>query len=92
MKEETGLDIEVIGVIGIYSDPHHTIEFSDGEVRQQFNICFSARVTGGTLMVSSESSEVRFADPPAIKALPMHDTTRLRIAHFLEQRIAPYIG
>src|SRR5438093_13780789 len=35
VKEETGVDIEIVRLVGIYSDPHHVIEYSDGEIRQQ---------------------------------------------------------
>lgn len=30
VKEETGVDVEVTGLIGIYSDPNHVSAFSDG--------------------------------------------------------------
>src|SRR5919202_2816381 len=35
VKEETGLDVEPTGLVGIYSDPHHVIAYADAEVRQQ---------------------------------------------------------
>src|SRR5207253_8103307 len=31
-KEETGLDVEPTGLVGIYSDPGHVIAYADGEV------------------------------------------------------------
>ena len=36
-KEETGIDIDVLSLIGIYTNPQHVVEYSDGEVRQQFS-------------------------------------------------------
>ncbi len=39
VREETGLDVEITGLVGTYSDPRHIIAYSDGEVRRQFNIC-----------------------------------------------------
>lgn len=92
VKEETGLDVEITGLVGTYTDPRHVIEYSDGEVRRQFNICFTARVVGGTLAVSEESTELRFVAPEELDSLPMHHTQRLRIRHFLEHRAAPYLG
>src|SRR5882757_5822046 len=47
VKEETGLDVRITGLVGTYTDPRHVIAYTDGEVRRQFNICFTARVTGG---------------------------------------------
>ncbi|MFF4010594.1 NUDIX domain-containing protein [Streptomyces sp. NPDC001717] len=104
VKEETGLDVEITGLVGTYTDPKHIIEYSDGEVRRQFNVCFTARIIGGTLTVSDESTELRFVEPADLggladvsdpadpDALPMHHTQRLRIQHFLEHRPTPYLG
>jgi ADP-ribose pyrophosphatase YjhB (NUDIX family) len=92
VREETGLDVELTGVLGIYSDPRHVIAYADGEVRQEFNVTFTARPLGGEIAVSEESTAVRFVDPAEINALVMHDTVRLRIQHFLEGRERPYIG
>lgn len=92
VREESGLDVEITGLVGTYTDPLHVIAYSDGEVRQQFNICFAARVIGGSLRISDESTDLRFVAPKDIAALPMHHTQKLRIDHFLEQREAPYLG
>lgn len=35
-REETGIEVEVIGLVGIYSNPHHVMAYDDGEVRQLF--------------------------------------------------------
>jgi ADP-ribose pyrophosphatase YjhB (NUDIX family) len=92
VKEETGLDVEPAVVVGIYSNPKHVIEYADGEVRQQFSICFACRVVGGQMAVSDESSEVGFFTPAEIEAMPMHDSIRLRIRHYLEHRPEPVIA
>ncbi|MFC8897079.1 NUDIX hydrolase [Streptomyces cinereoruber] len=92
VKEETGLDVEVTGLVGTYTDPRHIIEYSDGEVRRQFNVCFRARIVGGELRISDESTELRFVDSAELNDLPMHHTQRLRISHYLENRSQPYLG
>ncbi|MFI8346265.1 NUDIX hydrolase [Streptomyces sp. NPDC085596] len=92
VKEETGLDVEVTGLVGTYTDPRHVIAYSDGEVRRQFNVCFRARLTGGELAVSDESTELRWVAADEIAALPMHHTQRLRLRHAFEQRVEPYLG
>ncbi|MFD9422438.1 MULTISPECIES: NUDIX hydrolase [unclassified Streptomyces] len=92
VKEETGLDVEITGLVGTYTDPRHVIAYSDGEVRRQFNVCFTARVVGGALAISEESTELRFVAREELDSLPMHHTQRLRIRHFLEHRAAPYLG
>ena len=92
VKEETGLDIEITGLLGIYSDPAHVIAYTDGEVRQEFNITYYGSVVGGTLAVSDESTDVRFIDSADFDRIPIHDTVRLRLRHHAEHRATPYLG
>ncbi|AUG81171.1 DNA mismatch repair protein MutT [Kitasatospora sp. MMS16-BH015] len=92
VKEETGLDVEITGLVGTYTDPRHIIAYSDGEVRRQFNVCFTARVVGGELAISDESTALRWVTPKELDGLPMHHTQRLRLQHFREARPTPYLG
>src|SRR3954471_14585046 len=41
VREETGLEVEITGIVGIYSDPKHVFAYADGEVRQEFSVCFA---------------------------------------------------
>ena len=90
-KEETGLDIEITGLLGIYTDPEHVIEYSDGEVRQEFAMYYGC-VTGGTIAVSDESTSVKFLSPTELESVPVHPTVRLRLQHHVEHRGKPYLG
>jgi len=92
VQEETGIDVEVTGVVGIYSNPNHVMAYDDGEVRQQCSICFTTRMLGGQLATSSETKEVQFVAPADLASLSIHPSMRLRIDHYLEHRSAPYIG
>jgi ADP-ribose pyrophosphatase YjhB (NUDIX family) len=61
VRQETGLEVQPSGLVGIYSDPGHVIAYANGEVRQEFSICFVARIVGGEVSVADEeSTEVRF--------------------------------
>ena len=90
--EETGLDIAVTGLVGIYTDPRHVIGYSDGEVRQQFNVCFRGQILGGVLTRSDESADLRFIDLDEIDQLPTHPTQRLRIEHYRIGDNIPHLG
>jgi len=92
VKEETGIDVEVIGMVGLYTNPNHVMAYDDGEVRQQCSICFSTRMVGGHLATSIETKEVRFVAPDQLDTLNIHPSMRLRIDHYLEDRTQPYIG
>jgi ADP-ribose pyrophosphatase YjhB (NUDIX family) len=92
VKEETGLDVEVVGLVGVYTNPRHVMAYDDGEVRQQFSLCFTTRLLGGTLRIDHESTDVAWTGPDELDALPMHPSMRLRIDHYLERREHPYLG
>lgn len=92
VKEETGYDVEVTGLVGTYTDPRHIIAYSDGEVRRQFNVCFTARPVAGDLRVSDESTEVRWVPPDELDQLRLHHTQQLRLQHYLQHRDRPYLG
>ena len=92
VKEETGIDVAVLGVVGIYTNPNHVMAYDDGEVRQQCSICFTTRLLGGQLATSSETSEVEWVAPDRMNRLNIHPSMRLRIDHYLERRSAPYVG
>lgn len=92
-REESGIECEVTGLVGIYTDPRHLILYtSNGEVRQEFSILLTARVTGGVLATSSETSEVRWVSAREIDNYPMDRSMRLRISHYLQGSGTPVIG
>lgn len=91
--EETGVECEITGLVGIYTDPKHVILYtSNGEVRQEFSILLTARATDGVPTPSSESSEVRWVPQGSLGGYPMDRSMRLRLGHFLEGRVGPYLG
>jgi ADP-ribose pyrophosphatase YjhB (NUDIX family) len=93
VTEETGLKVEPERLVGIYTNPRHVVAYDDGEVRQQFSICFACRIVGGQLLErADESLEVGFFSPEQIEAMTMHPSIRLRIAHHLEHRPQPVIA
>ena len=83
-KEETGIDCEIVDVVGIYTDPKHIILYtSNGEARQEFSILLRARATGGQPTPSSESTQVHWVGREQLAALQMHSSMRRRIDHYL---------
>lgn len=90
--EESGIEVDIVSLVGIYSNPRHVVEYSDGEVRQQFSVCFACRPAGGGLATSDESSEVGYFTPEEIGNMDIHPSIRLRIDHFQEGRASPVIA
>ncbi|MFJ4818588.1 NUDIX domain-containing protein [Streptomyces sp. NPDC088801] len=86
-REETGFDVEIIGIVGTYSNPRHVFAYDDGEVRQEFSICFLARPVSGRLAVSEESTDVRWFDPTEIDGLPMLASIRKRVTDWRDGKM-----
>jgi hypothetical protein len=59
------------------------MSYGDGEVRQEFSICFRGHVVGGGARTSSESSEVVWVEPGDLEGIQVHPSIRLRIDHAL---------
>jgi 8-oxo-dGTP pyrophosphatase MutT (NUDIX family) len=91
--EETGVDCEITGLSGIYTDPGHVLLYtSNGEVRQEFSIVLTARATGGRPTPSDETSEVRWVPRAELADYQMDLSMRQRVQHYTEHRAQPYIG
>src|SRR5262245_16909329 len=92
-REEGGIECEVTGLSGIYTDPGHVISYtSNGEVRQEFSIVLTARATGGRLAASAETSEARWVQRGEVAGYRMDASMRLRVGHVLEGRDRPHVG
>ncbi|MEU8288982.1 NUDIX domain-containing protein [Micromonospora sp. NPDC048905] len=90
-REETGVEIEVAGLVGVYSNPNHVVQYSDGEVRQQFSICFRGRYLSGDPTTSDESSSVRWVAQDHLDHLSIHPSMRLRVDHGFQWSPEPYL-
>jgi 8-oxo-dGTP diphosphatase len=64
-KEETGLDIKIEKLIGVYSDP-------DRDPRGHFvSVCFLCKPVGGNLETSEETKEVRTFSKEELKGIKL---------------------
>ncbi len=64
VREETGLDVEIEHLVGVYSKPQ----------KQEVVLSFRCRITGGELTETEESRECRFFEPDKMprNTLPKH--------------------
>jgi ADP-ribose pyrophosphatase YjhB (NUDIX family) len=91
--EETGIDVEITGLVGIFTDPRHVILYtSNNEARQEFSVVFTARRVGGTPTPSDESTEVRWVAPIEIGSLSMDRSMRMRIDQYLTAPQTVHLG
>jgi ADP-ribose pyrophosphatase YjhB (NUDIX family) len=91
-REESGIDCEVTGLVGIYSDPRHVIVYtSNGEARQEFSIVLTGRPVSGTPTPSDESKEARWVPTSALPGYTMDRSMRIRINDYLRGAPSPVI-
>jgi ADP-ribose pyrophosphatase YjhB (NUDIX family) len=91
--EETGIRVELAGLVGIYTDPRHVILYtSNGEARQEFSVVFTARPVGGEPTPSDESREVHWVAADAVASLQMDRSMRMRIDQYLSGTGKPHLG
>jgi ADP-ribose pyrophosphatase YjhB (NUDIX family) len=74
VAEEAGVEIAIDGLAGVYSDPAHLMHYPDnGEIRQQFAVCFYATALHGTPAPDhDETSDAAWIDPALLASLPIH--------------------
>ena len=57
VEEETGLEVEIVRLVGVYTSPHRVTRYRDGATHQFVALCFEATIVGGELGLSDETTE-----------------------------------
>lgn len=83
VKEECGLDVNIVDIIGTYTDPKIRVAYSDGEVRQEFTIVYYGVASNYDVVLDEESSQFQWVSLDDILALPLADSQRRRIIDVL---------
>jgi len=89
--EETGLEVEPLRIVGVYSDPAYThITYPNGDQVHFVSTTFECRVVGGTLRADGdESLDVAFFAPDALPT-PVVCDHEIRIRDALAGREAAF--
>jgi ADP-ribose pyrophosphatase YjhB (NUDIX family) len=95
-REETGIDVEVTGLVGIFSDPGHVIAYLTdgevGEVRQPVNVCLHARPIAGALTPApDEARQACWIPADDLGQVCVHPAIRARIEHALRFPDSPLV-
>jgi hypothetical protein len=69
----------ITGLIGIYTDPHILIAYTDGEVRQEFTFVYAAEIESGELKIDNESKEAAWVPLSSAAELPLAESQRRRL-------------
>ena len=90
VHEETGLEVEPLRLIGVYSDPAFGKTYPNGDQIQPVVALFEAQVVGGGLSSHSpETLELSYFPPDDLP--PMQFCCRVKIADALAERQAAFI-
>src|SRR2546428_4821725 len=70
VREETGLEVAPLRLVGVYSAPAigQVVTYPDGNVIHYVSASFECRIVGGALACGHESLELCWFDPPALPA------------------------
>jgi|ERR1019366_824335 ADP-ribose pyrophosphatase YjhB (NUDIX family) len=60
LREETGLEAEVVKLVGVYSDPQNSLHIAQGPEWHTIRVSFLCKITGGTIRPSEETSEIKY--------------------------------
>jgi 8-oxo-dGTP pyrophosphatase MutT (NUDIX family) len=91
VREETGLQVTVLRLVGVYSEPTlQVVRYPDGNVWHYVNVCFECAVRSGELTTCDETLALRYVAPARLPAtlLPNH---RIRIRDARAHRAAAFI-
>jgi 8-oxo-dGTP pyrophosphatase MutT (NUDIX family) len=87
--EETGILAEVTGFLGVYTNPHHTVAYTDGEIRQQYETTYIGCPSAGEPTINEEADAVRFVLPADLDEYDIHPSMRQQIGDYLAGTYPP---
>jgi 8-oxo-dGTP pyrophosphatase MutT (NUDIX family) len=88
-SEETGLTVEITGLLGVYGGPELIVDYPNGDQAAYIGIIFRGRVLSGTPRPDgSEILDVRYVPREELVRLP-HSRWMDRCIHVLFSRDAP---
>ena len=83
-QEETGILTEITGILGVYSDPGHIVAYTDGEIRQEWELIMLGRPVSGTPTVNDEAGEVGWFAREDLGSLDIHPTQWRQLRDWLD--------
>ncbi len=103
VREETGLQVEVQRLVGVFSHPRYNLRYPNGDQVQQWTVCVTARAVGGQLQADTrETLDVFWLPleqalpqfPPSYRAMVLAAERHAREAAlepvYTQQPLTPY--
>ena len=89
--EETGLQVRVKRLTGVYSNPDQLVIYPDGNRAHFVVMNFEVEIVDGELGLSDETSEAGYFSPAEIESMPMHDRHADRVQDALKNHPEAFI-
>ena len=89
--EETGLQVNIKRLIGIYTTPHELIVYRDGTEIQLVALCFVSDIIKGELTLSEETTEFKYFSQREIARLDLLPNHSQRIEDAFCNAVIPFI-
>jgi 8-oxo-dGTP pyrophosphatase MutT (NUDIX family) len=86
--EETGLEVRVTRLVGIYTSPNILVEYPDGNKIQPVACSFEAEVIGGELGLSDETTDYGYIAVGEFHTVDLMEHHRQRIDDALKNQTA----
>jgi 8-oxo-dGTP pyrophosphatase MutT (NUDIX family) len=88
--EETGLHVQIIRLIGIYSNPNLLVKYSNNSVQiVAFN--FEVKKIAGLLKLTDETSDYGYFSPSQMNSLDIMENHHERVLDYLTKQAEPFI-
>ncbi|MBM3179117.1 MAG: NUDIX domain-containing protein [Chloroflexi bacterium] len=77
--EETGLEVRVKRLIGVYSNPDQLVMYPNGDKIFMVVLSFEAEIIAGELGLSHETTAFGYFSPQEMEKMPMHGEHKSRV-------------
>jgi 8-oxo-dGTP pyrophosphatase MutT (NUDIX family) len=91
VKEETGLDVDIVRLLGIFGGPDFVVNYPNGDRSQYVSAIFECAVRGGTLGADGvETDDLMFVGRDEIKSLTCQPWMEHVMPHLWQRNPEPF--
>ena len=90
VREETGLEVQVTRLVGVYTSPDIMVEYADGNRIQPVAFSFVAEVAGGDLRLSEETIEHEYFAVDELDTIDLMEHHRQRVEDAIQNLAAAF--
>jgi ADP-ribose pyrophosphatase YjhB (NUDIX family) len=89
--EETGLEVRIVRLLGVYSSPHRLVEYPDGNRYQIVALNFEVEPIGGALTTSDETTDYGYFSWDEIARMDVMETHVERLTDVFSGQPTPFV-